>query len=226
MNGKIAVAARAVEMITDGMTVGLGSGSTSTLAIRALGERVKKGLKIMAVASSLKSEALARELSIPVHDPSQVSVIDIAIDGADEVDRKANLIKGGGGSLLREKIVAYASRRFHVMVDDSKLVEQLGKFPLPVEVTPFAVEHTLRHLRELHCDPVLRRSGNDLFITDNGNHIADCRFTAIQDPAWLNVKLKMIPGVVESGLFSSKIVTSILVGSADGTVREIAVNPL
>ncbi len=226
MNGKKAVAARAVEMITDGMTVGLGSGSTSTLAIRALGERVKNGLKIMTVASSLKSEALARELSIPVYNPSEVPVIDLAIDGADEVDGKANLIKGGGGSLLREKIIAYASRRFHVMVDDSKLVDQLGKFALPVEVTPFAVEHTVRHLSALGCDPVLRKSGDVLFITDNGNHIADCRFPSIQDPAWLNVKLKMIPGVVESGLFSSKIVTSVLVGYADGTVREITVNPL
>ncbi len=225
MDGKKAAATRAVEMITDGMTVGLGSGSTATLAIQALAEKVRKGLKVSTVASSLKSEALARELSIPVFAPSEVGVIDIAIDGADEVDASGNLIKGGGGSLLREKIIAYASRRFHVMVDDSKLVEKLGKFPVPVEVTPFAVEHTLRHLKGLPCDPVLRTAGGQLFITDNGNYIADCRFESITEPAWLDVKLKMIPGVVESGLFSAKIVTSIVVGNTRGEIREIVVNP-
>jgi ribose 5-phosphate isomerase A len=111
------------------------------------------------------------------------------------------------------------------MVDDSKLVEKLGKFPVPVEVTPFAVEHTLRHLKGLPCDPVLRTAGGQLFITDNGNYIADCRFESITEPAWLDVKLKMIPGVVESGLFSAKIVTSIVVGNTRGEIREIVVNP-
>jgi ribose 5-phosphate isomerase A len=203
------------------MTVGLGSGSTSSLAIERLGEKVRDGLNIRAVASSLKSETLARELSIVVVDPSEAGVIDIAIDGADEVDKNGNLVKGGGGSLLREKIIAYASKRFHVMVDQSKLVERLGQFPLPVEIAMFAVTYTLRHLRDLGCEPVLRMSAGQPFITDNGNYIADCNFKEISDPPWLDVRLKMIPGVVETGLFPNRIITSILIGYSNGDVKEV-----
>ena len=225
MVAKKNAAERAVELIKDGMTVGLGSGSTASYAIANIGERVKRGLKIKAVASSLKSETLAKSLMIPVFDPSQIDSIDIAIDGADEVDTTGNLIKGGGGSLLREKIIAFGSKAFHVIVDDSKLVERLGnRAPVPVEITPFAAGLTMRHLQQLGCDPVMRRSNGKKFITDNGNLIADCSFEEISEPAWLDVKIKMIPGVVETGLFSSKIVTSIFVASPTGEVREILIN--
>jgi ribose 5-phosphate isomerase A len=218
-------AERAVELIKDGMTVGLGSGSTASYAIANIGERVKRGLKIKAVASSLKSETLAKSLMIPVFDPSQIDSIDIAIDGADEVDTTGNLIKGGGGSLLREKIIAFGSKAFHIIVDDSKLVERLGnRAPVPVEIIPFAASLTMRHLKQLGCDPVMRRSNGNNFITDNGNLIADCSFEEISEPAWLDGKIKMIPGVVETGLFSSKIVTSIFVATPTGEVREILIN--
>lgn len=225
MISKKNAAEKAVELISDGMTVSLGSGSTATFAIRKIGELVKQGLNIRAVATSMKSEKLAKELHIPVYDPSTIDSIDIAIDGADEVDAAGNLIKGGGGSLLREKILAFASKRFHVVVDASKVVDQLGKkTALPVEIIPFAETLTLRHLRSMGGDPVIRKSGEKKFITDNGSLIADCRFGHITDPAWLDMRIKMIPGVIDTGLFSSRIVTSVFVGSDDGTVREIVIN--
>lgn len=224
MDAKRLAAEKAVELIRDGMTVGLGSGSTASYAIQKIGERVRQGLNIRAVATSHKTEKLARELSIPLYDPADVETIDIALDGADQVDTKANLIKGGGGSLLREKIIAFASKRFHVMVDQSKLVEHLGNMSLPVEIVPFGAPLTIKHLRLLGSDPVIRQSRGERFITDNGNLIADCRFQRIDEPAWLDVKIKMIPGVIETGLFSNKIITSVFVGTSNGAVREIFVN--
>lgn len=222
---KKSAAEKAVELVKSGMTVGLGSGSTSSLAIIRLGEKVREGLRIKAVASSVKSEALARQSGIEVIDPADAEAIDIALDGADEADKKGNLIKGGGGSLMREKIIAYASKRFHVMIDDSKLVASLGSFPLPVELVPFAYALTLKQVRALACEPRLRMHGNDLFISDNGNYIADCKFAEITDPAWLDVKLKLIPGIAETGLFSSQIVTSIIIGYSNGEAVEVPINP-
>lgn len=225
MEAKKLAAEKVVQYITEGMTVGLGSGSTAYYAIQKIGEMVKQGLKIKAVATSLKSERLAKELSIPVYDPLHIDSIDVAIDGADEADSKGNLIKGGGGSLLREKIIAYASKKFYIMIDESKLVERLGKFPLAVEIIPFGASLTIKHLKALECEPALRKTNGDIFITDNGNHIVDCRFPDIGDPAWLDVKLKMIPGVIETGLFSNKIITSIIVGYQKGEVKVISINP-
>lgn len=224
MDAKKLAAEKAVELIRDGMTVGLGSGSTASYAIRKIGELVRHGLKIRAVASSYKTEKLAREMSIPVYDPADVEMIDIAFDGADKVDTKANLIKGGGGSLLREKIIAFASKRFHVIIDQSKLVEHLGNVSLPVEIVPFGTRITIEHLRAIGSDPVIRQSEGKNFVTDNGNFIADCWFQRIDEPAWLDVKVKMIPGVIETGLFSNKIVTSVFVGTGSGEVREIIVS--
>lgn len=218
-------AEKAVESITDGMLIGLGSGSTASYAIEAIGRKVNAGLKISAVASSVKSEFLAGRFGIRLIEPGKNDVIDLAIDGADEVDTSGNMIKGGGGSLLREKILAYGSKRFHVMVDESKLVERLGKFSLPVEVVPFASELTMRFIKALGCEPVLRKFNGNVFTTDNGNLIVDCAFGEIKDAAWLDMRLKMIPGVVETGLFSSKSVTRIFVGLLDGTVKEIGINP-
>lgn len=221
MDAKRIAAEKAVEHLKDGMVVGLGTGSTASWAIRKIGENVKLGLNINAVASSLQSENLARSLSIPIHPLSTLLTIDLTIDGADEVDPAKNLIKGGGGALLREKILAYNSKEFIVIVDESKLVQKLGKFPLPVEITPFARELTLKQLQALGCKPVLRKSNGENFFTDNGNLIADCNFYPIEDPAALDIKLKMIPGVVETGLFLNTKVTSILAGYHTGEVKAL-----
>jgi ribose 5-phosphate isomerase A len=221
MDAKRVAAHKAVDYIKPGMTVSLGSGSTASWAIRAIGERVKEGLTITAVASSLKSETIARELSIPMRDLSTIDTIDIAIDGADEVDAKGNLIKGGGGSLLREKLLAFSSKTFYVIIDESKLVDKVGKKVLPVEIVPFGANLTLAHLKSLGCIPSIRKNNTENFITDNGNLVVDCQFTSIDDPAWLDVRIKMIPGVIETGLFSSKVVTAIIIGYETGEVREI-----
>jgi ribose 5-phosphate isomerase A len=219
MPAKEAAAAKAVEMIQDGMSVGLGSGSTASYAIRLLGERVRKGLHIKAVATSRKSELLANGCGIVLSGPDKFSSLDIAIDGADEVDEDGNLIKGGGASLLREKIIAFASERFYVIVDNSKLVRSLGLAPVPVEVTPFGSGLTLKHLQALPCNAIFRKSGEDKFVTDNGNHIIDCGFGTITDPAALDARIKTIPGVVETGLFPSAMVTAVLIGYPDGKVH-------
>ena len=221
MDAKRLAAEKAVDYIKPGMTVSLGSGSTASLAIHKIGERVKEGLAITAVASSLKSETIARGLNIPIRELSTIDTIDIAIDGADEVDAKGNLIKGGGGSLLREKLLAFSSKTFYVIIDDSKLVDKVGTKILPVEIVPFGANLTLIHLKALGCAPTIRKIQADNFITDNGNLVADCQFSSIDEPAWLDVKIKMIPGVVETGLFSSKVVTAIIIGYETGEVREI-----
>jgi ribose 5-phosphate isomerase A len=221
MTAKEAAAAKAVEMIQDGMSVGLGSGSTASCAIRMLADRVRDGLHIKAVATSRKSELLANECGIDLSGPDKFTSLDIAIDGADEVDAGANLIKGGGGSLLREKIIAFASKRFYVIVDNSKLVHTLGRALLPVEVTPFGSGLTFRHLQALPCTATFRRSGEENFVTDNGNYIIDCAFDAIADPVSLDADIKTIPGVVETGLFPSTMVTAILIGLPDGSVEQL-----
>lgn len=220
MIAKKLAAEKAVEYIRDGMTVGLGSGSTAFYAIQKIGERVREGLRIKAVATSVKSENIARGLDIPVYQASEIESIDIAIDGADEVDPHNNLIKGGGGSLLREKIIAFASKKFHVIVDESKLTKKLGTFPLPVEIVPFAAVLTLKHLKALGGDVSLRKVKEEVFITDNGNLIADCRFGDITDPAKLDARIKTIPGVVETGLFINRMVSSVIVGHKTGEVTE------
>ena len=216
------VADAAVQLVEEGMLVGLGSGSTASYAIESLGRKVREGLHVRAIAASLSSETLARRNGISLIEPTEADVIDLALDGADEVDTRGNLIKGGGGSLLREKIIAYSSNNFHVMVDESKVVNRLGKFPLAVEIVPFAIALTLKLIRNIPCEPMIRQRDGKAFVTDNGNLIADCRFEEIADPASLDVKLKMIPGVVETGLFWASAVTSIFVGYRNGSVKEIA----
>lgn len=201
------------------MIVGLGSGSTAEFAIKSIGECVNQGLKIQTVASSLKSEKLARELSIPVISFTDIKSIDITIDGADEIDPHKNLIKGGGGSLLREKILAYNSQLLYIIADESKLVNTLGKFPLAIEIIPFASELTLKHLELLKCRPAIRKNAGQTFITDNGNLIADCNFDVIQDPLKLHAELKSIPGVVETGLFPGTWVTNVYIGRHDGSIQ-------
>lgn len=219
MNAKRLAAEKAVEYVKDGMVVGLGTGSTASWFINALGEKVKAGLKIQAVASSMASENLAKQHGIRLIDFSELSYIDITIDGADEVDAQANLIKGGGGALLREKILAYNSHQFLVIIDDSKLVTTLGMFPLPVEIVPFAVDLTLKQLKNLGCKATIRRADGKEFVSDNANFIADCCFGQIANPDALNTAILLIPGVVECGLFLHHKVSQIIIGCADGTVQ-------
>jgi ribose 5-phosphate isomerase A len=221
MDVKKMVAEAAVEFIEDGMIVGLGTGSTAYWAIQKIGVRTSEGLKIKAVATSRASELLARELQIPLVDLSDIDHVDLTIDGADEVDPGLNLIKGGGGALLREKIVAAASRELVIVVDETKLVEKLGMFPLPVEVVPFGVELTRRRIEELGCKTRIRmRDEKDRYQTDNGNYIIDCEFGRIENPEKLNQVLNMIPGVVENGLFI-KLAARVVVGYKNGNIERM-----
>jgi ribose 5-phosphate isomerase A len=213
-------AEKAVEYVENGMILGLGTGSTTYWAIQRIGQRIKEGLKIRAVASSEKSAELARKIGISLTSFSEIDFINLTIDGADEVDKNRNLIKGGGGALLREKIIASNSERLIIVVDESKMVKDLGKFPLPVEVVQFASSLTLKKISGLGCEPILRMKDGREFITDNGNYIVDCNFRSIIDPAALNLELHQMPGVVETGLFVGMSPT-IIVGHANGEVKQL-----
>jgi ribose 5-phosphate isomerase A len=214
---KRAAAERAVAEVEDGMVLGLGSGSTAEFAIAALAVRVAAGLRVAGIATSERSAALARRLGVPPTSFAEHRRIDLTIDGADQVERGTlALVKGLGGALLREKIVASASRRMIVVVDESKLVERLGdRTPLPVELVPFGWEVVMDRLAALEGRPELRRRGGRPFITENGNYMADCRFAAITDAAQLEARLAAIVGVVESGLFLG-LASTVIVASRDG----------
>jgi ribose 5-phosphate isomerase A len=201
LNEKELVGTKAAEYIQDGMVVGLGTGSTAYYTIKKLGELVRNGLNIKGIPTSEQTAALAVEHGIPLVDFKGIKQIDVAIDGADEFDTNLNLIKGGGGALLREKIIANAASAFIVIADSSKRANKLGAFPLPVEIVKFGAEMTSKKIAELGCEPKLRLSGNQPFITDNGNYIFDCDFKKIESPEKLERQLNMIPGVVENGLF-------------------------
>ena len=221
MNAKKLVAESAVEFIQDGMIVGLGTGSTAYWAIKKLGEKINEGINIKAIATSKESESLARELKIPIVTFSDIDQIDITIDGADEVDSDLNLIKGGGGALLREKIVAMASKILIIVVDESKIVSQLGEFPLPVEVTPFGVEITRNKIEKLGCKTEIRmQDKKTIYKTDNGNYILDCKFGIIENPEKTNQYINMIPGVIDNGLFIN-VATKVLVGYKNGNIDTI-----
>jgi ribose 5-phosphate isomerase A len=220
MNPKKLAAERAVEFVEDGMIVGLGTGSTTFWAIQKIAQRINEGLRIQAVASSRNSEDLANKLGIPLVPFSDIDIIDITIDGADEVDNNLNLIKGGGGALLREKILAMNSKKFIVIIDESKRVENLGNFPLPVEIVQFASNFTINKLRELKCDLKVRMINDKEYITDNGNLIVDCNFEKILEPAELNKQINLIPGVVDNGLFTQMAI-SVVVGYNNGITKII-----
>lgn len=215
-------AAAAVEFVEPKMVVGLGSGSTSEIAIRLLADKVRQGLQISCVPTSLVVQRLALRLRLPlVKDAHGFTSVDLTIDGADEVDPHFNLIKGGGGALTREKIVASRSNRQIIIVDERKLVEKLGKFPVPVEVLPFGWKSTVEILRGFGARVKLRmsRRNSKPLITDNGNYLLDCFFGVILDPADLEEKIKGIVGVVEVGLFIGQA-DLVLVGRSDGAVAE------
>jgi ribose 5-phosphate isomerase A len=217
-NAKRAAAERAVAFIEDGMLVGLGTGSTAKFAIELIGQKVANGLKIQGVPTSTNTEKLARQNNIPLL--LDFETIDITIDGADEVAENGTLIKGGGGALTREKIVAAASREVVIIVDENKLVDQLGMFPLPVEVLPFGWRFAAKQLRMLGCKVGLRQSGEKISTTDNLNYILDCRFEKIVESTLLAKDINAIPGVVENGLFVN-LANVVVVGKMDGTTQEI-----
>jgi ribose 5-phosphate isomerase A len=211
-------ALRAIEYVKDGMIVGLGTGSTAYFVVEGLGARVAQGLKIVGIPTSERTAAQARGLNIPLATFAEYSRIDLTIDGADEVERGTlNLIKGLGGALLREKIVATAGDRLIIVVDEEKLVDQLGDHtPVPVEVTQFGWQATAAKLAKLGAEPVLRHAAEDHpFITDGGNYILDCKFGKIADSAALESQIGMTVGVVESGLFIGRS-TAVIVATGSG----------
>ena len=223
MNGnrdalKRAAAARAVEFVEDGMVLGLGTGSTATFVIEHLAARVARGLRITAIPTSEHTAEIARGLGIPLATFGEHRHVDLAIDGADEVERATlNLIKGHGGALLREKIVAAASTRFVVVVDDEKLVDRLGeRMPVPVEVVQFGWQETAAALAQLGAEPALRQNEGRSFVTDGGNFILDCRFGPIADPERTERLVNLTVGVVENGLFVGR--SSAVVVASEGGV--------
>lgn len=203
---KALAALRAVDQVRDGMLVGLGTGSTAAYAIKEIGRRVVNGLRVRVVATSFASDAIARSVGLEPLDFSCVSRADLTIDGADEVTADCLAIKGGGGALLREKIVGAASDRLVVIVDSSKPVALLGRFPLPIEVLPFARSWAERAIAAtLNVTAELRLRNGAPFLTDQGNIVFDAPFGAILDPAAVGMALNAIPGVVGHGLFLSEI---------------------
>lgn len=199
---KEAAARASLKYVKDGQVVGLGTGSTAAYFIKLLGEEVKQGLKIRGIPTSVRSKELAESLGIPLTTLDECQDIAVTVDGADEVDPQLRLIKGGGGALLREKIVASATRTMVVVADASKQVQHLGKFPLPVEVIKFAETLLAKKIAALGAEVKLRvdASGRP-YITDENNHILDCRFGEMRDPDQLARDLSAMPGVVEHGLF-------------------------
>ncbi len=198
---KEAAARASLRFVRDGDIVGLGSGSTAAYAVRLLGERVRAGLKIRGIPTSSQTRELATSLGIPLTTFDEVQEINVTIDGADEVDPQLCLTKGGGGALLREKIVASASRQLVIIADSSKQVPMLGKFPLPIEVIAFAQPVVKKKIEALGASVKLRQSNGSPFVTDEGHHILDCSFGQIPDPPALARRLSDMPGVVEHGLF-------------------------
>ena len=225
---KLAAATKAIEtFLQDGMTIGLGSGTTSRFFVRILGDRVKSGLRVIGVPSSKSTGQLAQEVGVPLADLNDVEQLDLTIDGADEIDPKGRMIKGGGANLLWEKIVASASRKMVAIVDESKRVQRLGRFPLPVEIIPFSWRSTERQLQNLFkkagYDDVrvdVRGSREKPLITDSGHYLLDCHLQEIADPEFLADHLNQIPGVVEHGLFLG-IATDAAIGKPDGSAETV-----
>jgi len=215
---KRAAAYRALDYVKDGMVLGLGTGSTAYWVVEGLGKRVADGLSIVGIPTSERTAAQARSLSIPLSSLAEHAAIDLTIDGADEVEHQTlHLIKGLGGALLREKIVAAASRRLVIVVDQEKLVERLGEHtPVPVEVTQFGWQATAVALAKLGCIPERRyTAGEQPFVTDGGNHILDCRFGPLSNPGEVERNIAMTVGAVESGLFVGRS-SMVVVASATG----------
>jgi ribose 5-phosphate isomerase A len=220
---KRAAAIKAADYVKDGMVVGLGTGSTAKHMVVALGEKVKAGMKLCGVPTSQETAALAKQAGITLIDADNRWVIDVAIDGADQVDSNFNLIKGGGGALLKEKIVAASAKQFVVVVDYTKRVPTLGgSFPLPIEIIPFGWGSTAREIENLTKSRVVLRERNGApFKTEAGNLIVDVHLARIDEPRVLEAALHQIPGVVETGLFVGRT-DVLIVGTPQGTETHIA----
>lgn len=223
-DNKLNAAKAALELIEDGMKVGLGTGSTAAIFIDLLGERVKDGLNVICVPTSRASEIQAANLGIQLATLDDEPFLDVTVDGADELDKELRLIKGGGGALLREKIVAMASERMIVIADETKVVDQLGAFPLPVEVDGFGLRSTFEMISVLCSELELKQElqvretpEGEFYKTDGGHFIIDCQLGLISDPEELADCLSLIPGVIDTGLFLG-IAERAIIGGADGVV--------
>lgn len=217
---KIKAAEAALAHVEDGMRLGIGTGSTAEEFVRLLAEKVAEGFRIQGVPTSERTARLCLELGVPLKSLEELPELDLTIDGADELDSQLRLIKGGGGALLREKIVAAASQRMIVIADESKVVETLGKFPLPIEVNPFGLAATRIAIEKaatalgLTGDIVLRGASKETFMTDGGHYILDASFGRIPDAEALSNRLHAIPGVVEHGLFINLASAAVIAGPA------------
>ena len=209
-------AEKACEYIEDEMILGLGTGSTVDYALRKIGKMVNEGLKIKGIPTSFRTKKIAKEEKIPLTSLEENPEIDLTIDGADEVDSELRLIKGGGGALTREKMIAYYSKKVIIVIDETKVVKMLGiDFSLPVEVVKFGWTLTKEKLKEINCKVDLRKIMNNPYITDNSNYILDCEFDRIKEPEQLEIDINNIPGVVENGLFIG-LADEVIVGSKQG----------
>jgi ribose 5-phosphate isomerase A len=208
----------AAQFVQQDAVIGLGTGTTVYWLLQELGNRVKQGLRFTAVPTSTQTLTIGTSLGIQFKELNDIEELSITIDGADEADPQLQLIKGGGGALLQEKMVAAATKKLIIIADHTKVVGQLGKFPLPVEVIPFGWKHVQKHIAKLGCEKiVLRAKGNETYITDNHNYILDCWFGQIENPAALNTALHAIPGVVETGLFIN-MAAEVIAGYPDGRI--------
>lgn len=211
----------AVQHVKDGFVVGLGSGSTAAYVVEEIGRLIRdKGLKILGVPSSSQAMIGAVQSGVPLTTLDEHPVLDLDIDGADEVDSNLNMVKGGGGALTREKVVASAAKQVVIVADETKLVEKLGAFKIPVEVLPFALATTTKTIKKLGGKPFLRESKGKVgaVVTDNGNYILDVDFGLISDAKDLNQKLKLVPGVIETGLFIG-LANVVYLGKPDGIIK-------
>ncbi|MBC6113209.1 ribose-5-phosphate isomerase RpiA [Pedobacter fastidiosus] len=214
---KLAAALEAVKFIKEGDVVGLGTGSTATFAIEEIGKKVREGLKITAAASSKRTEELAKSYGIEMLDLQTLGSIDISIDGADEFTESLNLIKGGGGALFREKILASLSKNRIIVTDSSKKVLKLGAFKVPIEVIPLALQYVVNQVEKLNGSSILREKNNETFITDNGNFIIDADFGLIDHPEELAKSLNQIDGLLAHGLFIG-LTNKVIMASSNGVV--------
>ncbi|NSB15029.1 ribose-5-phosphate isomerase RpiA [Clostridium beijerinckii] len=215
MDQKRVAGEKSTEYIKDGMILGLGTGSTAYYMIKKVGELIKNGMKIKAVATSKSTESLARELKIPLLSIDEVDRIDLAIDGVDEIDNEFNAIKGGGGALFREKIVASLANEVIWIMDESKLVDGIGEFPLPVEILPYGYKHVIKELQDYSLNPKIRMKEEEIFVTDNGNYIVDLHIGKPMNINDVYNKVNRITGVLETGLFIN-MCNRIIIGTNSG----------
>ena len=221
-NDKQVAAQEAASRIKDGMVIGIGSGSTVNEMLRFLAKRIEaEGIRVSGIPSSLKTERLARELEIPLTTFAVHQKVDIAIDGTDEVDSNLYLIKGGGGSLVREKMVDMVADKFIVIADQSKMVKQLGNVAVPVEIVPYGWQATEKRLEQIGCQTNLRYRNGEIFVSDNQNYIIDCKFTEIKEPARLHESIKRLVGVVETGIFTDMVHETIIVDQGNISVLKV-----